>query len=152
VNGARHDSFVLSHSKIIQVLHDVCRGGRYAWQGAPGGLGADYVLFGDSAYPISRWLWRMYKGVMNAMQQAFNNDMSPARVTVEWGFGKITNLWPFLDYRKKHKVLLSPVGLYFPVANILTNMHTCLSRGNIVSLEFGVEPPELHTYMCGGPF
>lgn len=118
----------------------------------PGGLGKDYVLFGDSAYPINTFLWRMYKGVMTVLQQAFNKDMTAARVSVEWGFGKITNLFPFLDYRKKHKVLLSPVGLYFPVANILTNMHTCLSSGNIVSLEFEMEPPSLHNYMCGGPY
>jgi len=152
INGCRHDSFVLASSRIIAVLRDICRGGPLAWRGAPGGLGKDYVLFGDSAYPISAFLWRMYKGVMTAVQQAFNKDMSPARVTVEWGFGKIVNLWPFLDYRKKSKVLLSPVGLYFPVANILTNIHTCLSRGNIMSLEFGLEPPELDAYMRGGPF
>ena len=61
---------------------------------------------------------------MNAMQRAFNRDMGPARVTVEWGFGKIVNLWPYLDYCKKQKVLLSPVGLNLKIGNILTNMHT----------------------------
>jgi len=94
----------------------------------------------------------MYKGVMTVAQRAFNRDMAPARVTVEWGFGKIVNLWPFLDYRKKQKVLLSPVGLYFPVANVLTNIHTCLSGGNIASLEFGLSPPALVDYMRGGPY
>ncbi|EOD29632.1 hypothetical protein EMIHUDRAFT_113665 [Emiliania huxleyi CCMP1516] len=163
VNGSRHDSTVLSRSRIVQILHDLCRGGPFAWM--PGGLGQDYCLFGDSAYPISAFLWRMYKGAMTPAQQFFNSTMSPARVTVEWGFGKIVNLWPFLDYRKKSKarpltpphthalqVLLSPVGLYFPVANVLTNMHTCLARGNIVSYEFGLAPPELHEYMRGGPY
>ena len=150
INGARHDSFVLSQSRIVEILHDVCRGGQF--ETTPGGLGKDYVLFGDSAYPISAFLWRMYKGIMTAAQTTFNRDMAPARVTVEWGFGKIVNLWPFLDYRKKSQVLLSPVGLYFPVANVLTNMHTCLSRGNIVSLEFELEPPSLEDYMNGGPY
>ena len=120
VNGSRHDSFVLRESEIIDILRDLCQR-----------LGQDYVLFGDSAYPISRWLWRMYKGVMTVFQAAFNMDMSPARVSVEWGFGLIVQLWPFSDYRKKLKVLLSSVGLYFGVANILTHMHTCL-YGNIV--------------------
>lgn len=88
---------------------------------------------------------------MTAWQAAFNADMSPLRVSVEWGFGKIVALWPFLDYRKKHMVLLSPVGLYFPVANVLTNMHTCL-YGSIISNKFGMEPPTLAAYMQGGPF
>ena len=43
--------------------------------------------------------------------------MAPLRIAVEWGFGKIVSLWPFLDYRKKHQVLLSPIGLYFGVAH-----------------------------------
>ena len=73
----------------------------------------DYVLFGDSAYPLSNFLWRMYKGAMTVGQYMFNTTMSPVRVTVEWGFGKIVKLWPFLDYRKKHQVLLQPVGLVF---------------------------------------
>ena len=109
-------------------------------------------MFGDSAYPISTFLWRMYKGVMSAVQRAFNKDMSPERVTAEWGFGKIVQLWPFLDYRKKNKVLLSPVGLHLQVGNILTNMHTCLSEGNAVSLRYGLRPPSLDVYMAGGPF
>ena len=92
VDGSRHDSFVLRMSGIVDILRAAC---------AP--LGADYVLFGDSAYPVSRWLWAMYKGVMTPAQKAFNSDMSPARVTVEWGFGKIANLWPFLDYRKNQQ-------------------------------------------------
>ena len=114
-NGNRHDGFLLAESEILDELRDICRR-----------LGQDYVLFGDSAYPISRWLWRMYKGVMTAMQRAFNADMSPGRVSVEWGFGKIVTLWPFLDYRKKHQVLLTSPGLHFGVGNILTNIHTCL--------------------------
>ena len=139
VNGSRHDSFVLRESEIVDILRDVCQR-----------LGHDYVLFGDSAYPISRWLWRMHKGVMSAVQAAFNQDMSPARVTVEWGFGLIVEQWPFLDYRKKLKVLLSPVGLYFGVGNMLTNIHTCM-YGNIVQREFGMDRPSLEQYLRGGP-
>ena len=92
----------------------------------------------------------MYKGVMTVFQAAFNMDMSPARVSVEWGFGLIVQLCPFLDYRKKLKVLLSSVGLYFGVANILTNMHTCL-YGNIVQRAFGMDRPSLEDYVAGGP-
>ena len=151
MHGSRHDTHVLNCSRILQVLHDVCRGGPLESPDAAGGLGKDYVLFGDSAYPISAFLWRMYKGVTTGMQDAFNADMSPARVSVEWGFGKIANLWPYLDYSKKMKILLSPVGLYLGVGNVLTNMHTCL-YGSIVSSAFGMETPDLNAYMAGGPY
>ena len=63
VNGHRHDSTVLRRSRILAILHDICR--------------------------------------------------------AEWGFGKIVNLWPYLDYRKKHKVLQAPVGRLFAVGNVL---------------------------------
>ena len=88
----------------------------------------------------------MYKGLMTLWRAAFNRDMSPERVTVEWGFGKMICLWPYLDYRKKHKVLLSPVGRHFAVGNILTNMHTILSSGNIISQRFGLSPPSLDAH------
>ena len=152
VNGSRHDSTVLRRSRILQILHDVCRGGPLAFHGRRNGLGEDFRLFGDSAYPLTTFLYRMYKGIMAPWQRAFNRDMSPERVSVEWGFGKMVQLWPFLDYRKKHKVLLSPVGRLFAVGNILTNMHTCLSGGNIVSERFGLAPPSLDAYMAGGPY
>jgi nuclease HARBI1 len=152
VNGHRHDATVLRRSRILAILRDVCRGGPLAWHGAPNGLGADYCIFGDSAYPLSTFLYRMYKGVMAPWQQAFNRDMSAERIGAEWSFGKMVNLWPFLDYRKKHKVLLSPVGRLFAVGNVLTNMHTILSGGNIVSRRYGLEPPSLEAYMSGGPY
>ena len=88
---------------------------------------------------------------MTRMQEAFNADMSPARVSVEWGFGKIATLWPFLDYSKKMKILLLPVGLYLGVGNVLTNIHTCL-YGSIVGNTFGMPRPDLDEYMAGGPY
>jgi hypothetical protein len=39
----------------------------------------------------------------------------------------MVQLWPFLDYRKKHKVLLAPVGRHVAVGNVLTNIHTIIA-------------------------
>jgi len=150
-NGSEHDSTILRDSNVLRVMHDVCRGGQYECPLAPGGLGRDYVLFGDSAYPISFFLWRMYKGVMSRVQRWFNADMGTSRVAAEWAFGKIVNLWPFLDYRKKQKVLISPVGLYLRVGNVLTNIHTCIYHG-IVNASLDMDPPALSEYMQGGPY
>lgn len=138
--GSRHDGFLLRESKILDRLREVS-----------GRLGRDYRLFGDSAYPLSRYLFRMHKGNMTPQQQAFNDDMGPERVTVEWGFGAIVAQWPYLDFSRKLQILKSPVALYLQVGNVLTNMTTCL-YGSEISRHFGMEPPSLSAYMSGGPF
>ena len=76
--------------------------------------------------------------------------MSGMRITNEWGFGKLFSLWAWLDYRHAHSVLLSPVGLIYPVANILTNMHTCL-YGSQTGDYFLMRPPRLEDYLSGRP-
>ena len=88
---------------------------------------------------------------MTRFLSMFNADMSSERVTVEWGFGKIAALWPWVDYRKNMKVLLQPVGMFLRVANVLTTMHTCM-YGSEVSNHFGMDPPSLSAFMSGGPF
>ena len=72
----------------------------------------------------------------------FNADMSSERVTVEWGFGKIAALWPWVDYRKNMKVLLQPVGMFLRVANVLTNMHTCMYGSEVSNHFVGVSTYE----------
>ena len=95
INGNRHDSHVLRESGILDAMRTTCRQ-----------LGVNYVLFGDSAYPVSRHLWRMYKGVMTPQQAAFNAAMSPERVTVEWGFQKIVSLCTYMLLRVCSRALV----------------------------------------------
>lgn len=139
--GSRHDGYGLRASRILDILRACCQR-----------LGVDYRLFGDSAYPLSRYLLRMHKGNMTLPQQAFNSDMGPERVSVEWGFAAIVGQWPLLDFRKKLQILRAPVGLYLNVGNVLTNMRTCVDGGSEVSRRFGMDPPSLSAYMAGGPF
>jgi len=109
-----------------------------------------FCLFGDSAYPMSAYVYRMYRGNNLTQWQAhFNKQMAPARVSVEWGFGKISSLWPWLDVTRSVQTFRRDVGGYLRVANVFTNMHTCL-YGSIISSKFGVPPPPLETYMAGG--
>eukprot|EP00967_Tisochrysis_lutea_P134775 scaffold238500_cov33-Tisochrysis_lutea.AAC.1 len=55
------------------------------------GVGRVYCLLGDSAYPMSAYLYRMYRGQLAPWHAFFNSVMSPFRVSVEWGFGKVAN-------------------------------------------------------------
>jgi len=103
--------------------------------------------------------------------------MKALRVSVEWGFGKIVSLFQYLNHEENLRLFLQPVhtawpslpptpapphplttpsflrllwqvGLYFPVANILTNCHTCLYHSQ-TGLYFGLDPPSLEDYLNG---
>ncbi|CAB1107407.1 unnamed protein product [Ectocarpus sp. CCAP 1310/34] len=89
--------------------------------------GAPYYIYGDPAYQVSPWLMAPYKGLLSVAEVAFNRAMSRVRVTVEWGFGRVVALWPFVDYVKKQQVALSACGLgkQYAVASILTIFHCC---------------------------
>ena len=52
---------------------------------------------------------------------------------MEWGFGKISQLFAYLDFKKNLKLLL-------------INCHTCL-YGSVTSSFFNVEPPSLEVYL-----
>ena len=82
---------------------------------------------------------------MTPWQAFFSRVLASHRVSVEWDFGKIANLWPWMDVvRSQRQVLHRDVGAYLRVANALANMHTCL-HGSIVSSKFKVQvhPPLL---------
>jgi hypothetical protein len=72
--------------------------------------------------------------------------MSRVRVSVEWCFGKVVTIFPFVDFKKSLKVYLQPIGKIYRVAVLFTNMHTCL-YGSVTMEFFGLEPPALEVYL-----
>ncbi|KAJ0405844.1 hypothetical protein P43SY_001576 [Pythium insidiosum] len=84
-------------------------------------------------------------------QADFNAAMSNVRVTVEWGFANVTNLWAFLDLRRGLRLGLSPVGLYYLVGLLLSNMHNC-ARPNEISKYFNAAPMRLEDDTSPPPF
>ena len=88
-----------------------------------------YHTYGDAAYPhLPRWLkWggRRNQGALqdNQGQQAAYMILSRSRITVEWGFGQIVNLWRFIDYKRNNKLFLQPLRTYYRVMGFLTNCH-----------------------------
>ena len=49
------------------------------------------------------------EGELSVEEEIHNANMARYRIAVEWGFGKIANLFPLTDY-KKLKLGLSPIG------------------------------------------
>lgn len=108
---------------------------------------SSYYLYGDPAYPSSRYLLSPFaKGEnITPTEHIFNVKMAQVRESVEWGFGGILRLWAYLDHRTGQKVFLSPIGLEYRVAVILTNAHVCL-YGSQISTFFSCKPPTLEEY------
>lgn len=138
--GRRHDVTLLGQSGLLAFLEE--------WFNDAEGI--PYYIYGDPAYQMSTWLMSPFRGLLTPAQQLFNASMSSCRVTVEWGFGKIVALWPYVDYVKKQQVGLSAagVGKQYAVAGILTNCHSFF-YGNSTSKFFKVSTPSLRSYLHG---
>ena len=125
IEGKRHDAFMLGVSGLSNKLNRLQEPNE-----------EPYVIHGDPAYGAQ----------INDDQQEFNSKMSKLRVCVEWGFGKICQLFAFFDFKKNLKILLQPIGKHFLVATLLTNCHTCL-YGSQTGKFFELDPPTLESYL-----
>lgn len=135
INGRRHDSYVLAKSKLLSGLELKFR----IFSRPP-------HIYTDAGYPLKRLLIVPFKGMLNRRQKIVNKRMGKLRVVVEWGFSKLVQLFPFLDYKKNMKVYKQDVGDYFKVGVILTNCHTCLYSSQVCSY-FECDPPSLQEYL-----
>ncbi|CAN0376045.1 unnamed protein product, partial [Hapterophycus canaliculatus] len=101
---------------------------------------------GDAAYPILSHIDQGFRGAnLTDAQKVYNTALSSVRITVEWQFGKVVNIFPFVDFRKAMKLRLNPIGNNYIVAALLTNAHTTL-YGCETSTYFGMMPPTLEQY------
>ena len=136
IEGKRHDAFMLGVSGLAKKLGQFQRPN-----------GEPYIIYGGPAYGLTRNILAPFRGIrLTDDQQEFNSRMSKLRVSVEWGFGKICQLFAFLDFKKNLKILLQPIGKYYLVAVVLANCHTCL-YGSQTSTFFGLDPPVLEDYL-----
>jgi len=135
--GRRHDARILResglHEQLVQYAQD------------PSGVPMN--LYGDPAYPLTRYILSPYKGANISVEEAdFNKRMSSVRECVEWAFGKVLQYFAFMDYKKNQKVFLQPIGRMYVVAALLANCHTCV-YGSQTSIYFNCAPPTLETYL-----
>ena len=135
MEGRRHDVALLAESGLLDMIRF------HSNRNTP------LCLYGDSAYPLDPYLMCPYKGAaLTAEQEAFNRGMSSGREAVEWMFGKIVQIFAFVDFKKNQKLYLQPIGKYYKVAALLTNCHTCF-YGSQVSTYFGLNPPSIQDYL-----
>ena len=105
------------------------------------------AVYADPGYTLStRVLMPFPDGRTDALHAAFNRTMSKARISVEWGYARVMELWPHLDFHRNLRVFKSPIGAQYFVAVLLTNAKTCVDGGNIISDYFGCASPSVDQF------
>ncbi|RPA86415.1 hypothetical protein BJ508DRAFT_197364, partial [Ascobolus immersus RN42] len=109
-------------------------------------------LYGDPAYYPGYGIMGPFRPegrrvALTPEQEAANIVMSGQRIVVEWGFGLVSKYWTFTAFKRANRLGLSPVGAYYTCATLLTNILTCLRRGNQISDKYELEPPTLEEYL-----
>ncbi|XP_033110693.1 uncharacterized protein LOC117111813 [Anneissia japonica] len=132
VEGRSHDVYILREPGLLPELE--------ARSYDPDGN--VLCIYGDPAYPLRPQLQAPFPGNNH---QAFNASMSKVRISVEWSFGEIVNLFKFTDFKKTQKLLLSSCAKLYIVSGLLTNAHSCMYKNN-TSTYFGLDPPTPNEY------
>jgi hypothetical protein len=96
----------------------------YRFQEIPDRYGTVYV-YGDPEYTVYNVLQVPFKGASLSEENEFHQWTRNARVSVEWCFGNVISLFPFVDFKKNLKLYLQPVWKLYPVGLLLVNIHTC---------------------------
>jgi hypothetical protein len=136
VNGKWHDSYMLRESRLVGKLQNLMPIN-----------GIIYALYGDPAYPQSRYLLGGYRvAPPGSAIAAFNTAMFSMRIVVEWGCTEIIENWSFLDLRKSMKIFKFPVAKYYIIAAFLCNCRTRF-YGNQISLYFNANVMSLENYL-----
>ncbi|KAF0697991.1 Aste57867_11373 [Aphanomyces stellatus] len=136
IEGSRHDTTLLRESKLMEYL-DI---NMAIFEG--------YLIYGDPAYGILKWICSGYKGNdVNELKKRFNSAMSKVRQAVEWSFGRMKTLWAYVTYKLQQKIMLQSVGKAICLAMLFTNCHCCYYRGNQISSYFNLTPPSLEDYL-----
>jgi hypothetical protein len=103
INGSRHDAFMMHRSKLTEAgLAECCDAH---------GVGRRYFIYGDSAYANEKYVMAPFKGsILTTYQRDFNYKMSRVRVSVEWGYALITQIWRGTEVTAENRPSLQPLG------------------------------------------
>ncbi|KAB5553829.1 hypothetical protein PHYPO_G00043210 [Pangasianodon hypophthalmus] len=105
VPGGAHDATVFKQSQLFSMAHllpkhtcDI------------GGTPVNFVVLGDTAYPLLEWLMKAYtpSPSLTPQQNSFNIYLSDARAPMEIAFGRLKARWRVLLKRSDFHYTFSP--------------------------------------------
>ena len=141
--GTRHDSGIFAESGLPELMASLPG---VALPGIPYPI--PVALYGDEGYAISNRLFVPYPdGRVDSVHAAFNHTMSQSRIQVEWGYHMILKSWTALDFKRNLKLFKSPIGAYYIIAALLTNVLSCLNESNEITLYSGGATPSVEAYL-----
>lgn len=107
-----------------------------------------YWIYSDRGFDNSSCVRSAAHGpaYVSPAQKVDNHKMSRERITEEWCFAKVKNLFPFTTRPNLLKLQLVDVAAYIRVAVFLTNCHTCINQSE-TGLYFNCLAPSLHEYL-----
>lgn len=137
-----NDLRLLRNSALIERLAEAQRGSDM-----------QYMIYGDGIFPFRTHLRSRHKanrvGAVITERQALENSvMAKVRISIEWHYGNLCTLFPFLDYKRNLKIRLQPLASLYFVATFLRNCHVCLYENN-TSRYFNLPPPSLESFALG---
>lgn len=137
--GAHHDSFMLTDSKIEQ----------YFAMHANDANGNPMPSYGDEGYAgRGDHLQAPHQGaILMPEQDERNKAMTKPRLCVEWAFGTICNKFAFMRDHHHHRVFMSPVGTFFLLCAILSNILTTLGHNSTTCSFYRADPPTTEEYL-----
>jgi hypothetical protein len=120
-SGNRHDSRLFEMSGLPRILR----------AHAKGHGNRQLTLYGDPAYTLSEIMQRpFHTGGISPVQKLFNERMSKVRIGVEWCFGYVLQYFPFSDYKKNQKTLLTEVHTHYVCSVLFANIRSCVRLPN----------------------
>ena len=138
-DGRRGDGFIFRQSNLENF-----------WRSHP--IATNYRKLADSAYPTTNWTLSLFKRLpgqnLPPDRHAFNSTYSPMRTCVEWGYEKVVRHWAYIDFKKQMKIEKVRMEAMWHAAFWLTNVITCIRRGNQISEYFELLPPPVEEYLA----
>ena len=91
--------------------------------------GRQFYVYGDAGYILRVWMQTVFNYVgASKAETEYNKDMIAVRVTVEWNYKDLKQLWCRNDFSRLLKVRQFPVSLLYVAGALLLNYKTCLEN------------------------
>jgi hypothetical protein len=135
--GSRHDSHVFRKSMLNRRLSECQRG-----------IERHFKTYADKGYYNDTHIHASHHEGANVQlwQLDDNRIMSPTRIGVEWGIGKVYVVCFLIKHVPTMKIQKSPLTHYVFSAALMTNIHTCVKAGRNATY-FNCLPPTLESYL-----